>query len=191
MSMSVGLEVGAGPEVRGRTLHERLVVERALVPAHALGDRGADRLDVHRGLLHVAGEVLARHDDRDRAVARHVAVVETERRGDRARVHVVVHRERFLVDRPRRARRVLARVQRDPAQRLLGGAEAVEVRGRLHARSSWPPTTRRTACATACRRRCAVTAAAAEHARLLARSLIAARCLAAYVASQTVRKHRT
>ena len=72
-------QIGAGPEVRGLAEHLRLVGERALVPRDPLDDLGADRLDPDRRMRQVAGDRRVRDDDRDRRVARHVAVVQPER----------------------------------------------------------------------------------------------------------------
>ncbi len=78
-------------------------------------------------LGHVLGDVDGRHDHRDRAVARDVAVVEPERSGDHPGVQVVVHGHRIAVDGRRIECRVCALVQRDPAERLPRGAVPVEV----------------------------------------------------------------
>ena len=79
-----------------------------------------------------AGHRRVRHDDRDRRVARDVAVVEAERGRDRPRRHVVVHRHRVAVDRDRVARGVGAAVERDPAEHLARRAVAVQVLVRVH-----------------------------------------------------------
>ena len=126
-STSCGLQRGARPQMCGLAQHLRLVGQCALIPIDSLDDLGSDRIDVHRRLGGVLGGVDGGHDHRDRAVAGHVAVVETERRRDRPRVEVVVHRHRRAIHRCRVEFGVGALVQRDPAERLLGGAVAVEV----------------------------------------------------------------
>ena len=62
--------------------------------------RGADGVDLHGGVVEVAGHVAVRHDDRRRPVAGRVAVEEAQRRGDHARRQVVLHRHGVACRRP-------------------------------------------------------------------------------------------
>ena len=70
--------------------------------------------------------------DGDGPVARHVAVVEPERRGDGTRREVVVHRHRVPVDGGRVQRRVAPPVDRDQPEHLAGDAVAVQVLVGVH-----------------------------------------------------------
>ena len=153
--------------------------ERVLVPRDALGDLRPDRFDPDRGLRQVGGHRRVRHDDRDRRVARNVAVVEAERARDRPRRHVVVHRHRVAVDRGRVARGVGAAVERDPARASRASRRSGAGSGSRSCRSSWRPTSRRTARAI----RAAGPTRAARR--------IPPRPSVAYVDSHTVRKHST
>ena len=90
-------------------------------------DGRADGLDVDRGVLEVGGGVGPGDHEGRAAVGRHVAVVETERRGDHAYVEVVVHRHRVAVDRLGVERRVLPAVEGDLGELLAGRAVLVEV----------------------------------------------------------------
>ncbi|CAB5021311.1 unannotated protein [freshwater metagenome] len=108
------------------------MLERSLVPRHRLGDLGTHGLDTHDRVRRIARCVDRRHDHGGGAIARHIAVVETERCGDHARTEVVVHRERGLVDRVGIERGVLARVERNPAERLAGGAVTLHVQRGVH-----------------------------------------------------------
>ncbi len=110
---------------RGPVGHRGEVVE--LVPRGPSVDPHADGLDPQGRVSQILGPIAPGHDDRGRAVARNVAVVETKRRRDHARREVVVHRHRVAVDRLRVERGVAARVQGDPRELLSGRAVLVEV----------------------------------------------------------------
>ena len=92
-----------------------------------------DRLDAHRRMGEVVGDRRRRDDDGDGPVARHVAVVEPERRGDGPRREVVVHRHGVPVDGGRVQGRVPSPVDRDQPEHLAGSAVAVQVLVGVHA----------------------------------------------------------
>ena len=92
-----------------------------------------DGVDPDGGLGQVAGHRRVGHDDGDRGVARDVAVVEPERRGDGPGRQVVVHRHRVAVDGRRVAGGVGPAVEGDPPEHLPGGAVAVQVLVGVHA----------------------------------------------------------
>ena len=78
----VGGQRRARPQMRRRPDHLRLVGDRVLVPRQPFGDLGARRLDADRRMRQVAGDIGGADDDGHRPVARHVAVVQAERRRD-------------------------------------------------------------------------------------------------------------
>ena len=94
-----GLQLGALPHGSGGVAggHGGHVVE--LVPARTPPQRRAEGVDLDGRVVEVGGEVTVRDDDDGRPVARSVAVVEAQRRGDHARREIVLHRHRVGVDR--------------------------------------------------------------------------------------------
>ena len=87
--------------MQGLTEQLGLVRERPLVPGDWLDDLSAHRFDVHGFVLGVLRSILGRNNDGHGTVTGNIAVIEAKWCRHHARIEVVVHRHRVLVDGPR------------------------------------------------------------------------------------------
>src|SRR5580704_5865376 len=120
-------KVGPGPEVGGLAEDLGLVGDGALVPRNALENLRADGFDPYRRPGEVPGNRGVGHHHGDRAVAGHIAVVQSERGGNGPGGHVVVHRHRLPVDGRRIAGCVLPTVDGDESEHLASCPETMQV----------------------------------------------------------------